>query len=86
MFDNQMVKFVVSCCVVPKQVEGSTILISVESTGPWLHADTCPVFVHYVVLEILHDVIRTHLFILYINQLVYLTERNMECRYLSRTT
>ena len=36
------VKFVVSCCV---QVEVSTILASVESTGSWLHAGACPVFV-----------------------------------------
>ena len=38
------VKFVVSCCVVSKQVELSTILASVESTGSWLHAGSCPVF------------------------------------------
>ena len=31
-----MVKFVVSCCVVSKQVEVPTILVSVESTGSWL--------------------------------------------------
>ena len=33
---NWMVKFVISCFVVSKQVEVSTILVSVESTGPWL--------------------------------------------------
>ena len=43
--NNRTVKFVVSCCVVFKQVEVSTILASVESTGSWLHAGTCPVFV-----------------------------------------
>ena len=53
--NNRMVKFVVSYCVVFKHVEVSTILASVESTGSWLHADTCPVFVRWVVLEILHD-------------------------------
>ena len=37
---------VVSCCVVFKQVEVSTILVSVNSAGSWLHAGTCPVFVH----------------------------------------
>jgi len=36
--DNRTVKFVVSCCVVSKQVKVSTILASVESTGSWLHA------------------------------------------------
>ena len=44
--NNQTVKFIISCCVVSKQVEVSTILVSVESTGSWLHAGTCPVFVH----------------------------------------
>ena len=43
--NNRTVKFVVSCCVVSKQVEVSTILASVESTGSWLHAGTCLVFV-----------------------------------------
>ena len=43
--DNRTVKFVISCCVVSKQVEVSTILASVESTGSWLHAGTCPEFV-----------------------------------------
>ena len=38
-------KFVVSYSIVFKQVEVSTILVSVESTGSWLHAGTCPVFV-----------------------------------------
>ena len=50
--NNRTVKFVVSYCVVFKQVEVSTILASVESTGSWLHAGTCPVFVHCVGLEI----------------------------------
>ena len=50
--NNRTVKFVVSCCVVSEQLEVSTILVSVESTGTWLHAGTCPVFVRYVVLEI----------------------------------
>ena len=36
LIDNWMVKFVVSCYVVSKQVEVSTILVPVESTGPWL--------------------------------------------------
>ena len=81
--DNRTVKFVVSCCVVSKQDKVSTILVSVESTGPWLHAGTCLVFVRYVVLEILHDIVRTHLFILHVNQLAYVTERNMEYRYIS---
>ena len=44
--NNWMVKFVVSYCIVFKQVEVSTILASVESTGSWLHAGTCSVFVH----------------------------------------
>ena len=39
--NNRMVK---SCCVVSKQVEVSTVLASVESTGSWLHADTSLVF------------------------------------------
>ena len=43
--NNQTVKFVVGCCVVFKQVKDSTILVSVKSTGSWLHAGTCPVFV-----------------------------------------
>ena len=51
--NNGTVKFVVSYLVVFKQVEVSTILASVESTGSWLHADTCPVFVRWAVLEIL---------------------------------
>ena len=55
--NNRMVKFVVSCCVVFKQVEVSTILASVESTGSWLHADTCPMFVRCVGHEILHNII-----------------------------
>ena len=42
--NNWTVKFVVSCCVVSKQVEVSTILVSVKSTGSWLHTGTCPVF------------------------------------------
>ena len=42
--NNRMVKFVVSYCIVFKQVEVSTISASVESTGSWLHTDTCPVF------------------------------------------
>ena len=42
--NNQIVKFVVSCCVVSEQVE--IVLTSVESTGSWLHAGTCLVFVH----------------------------------------
>ena len=50
--NNRTAKFVVSCCVVSEQLEVSTILVSVESTGTWLHAGTCPVFVRYVVLEI----------------------------------
>ena len=37
-------KFVVSCCVVFKQVEVYTILVSVKSAGSWLHAGTCPVY------------------------------------------
>ena len=45
-FDQQSDgKFVVSYRIVFKQVEVSTILASVESSGSWLHADTCPVFV-----------------------------------------
>ena len=43
--NNRTVKFVVSYCIVFKQVELSTILALVESTGSWLHDDTCPVFV-----------------------------------------
>ena len=43
--NNRTVKFDVSYSVVFKQVEVSTILASVESTGSWLHANTCPVFV-----------------------------------------
>ena len=45
-FDHQSdSKFVVSYRIVFKQVEVSTILASVESSGSWLHANTCPVFV-----------------------------------------
>ena len=45
-FDHQSDgKFVVSYRIVFKQVEVSTILASVESSGSWLHADTCPVLV-----------------------------------------
>ena len=52
-FDQQSdSKFVVSHHTVFKQVEVSTILASVESSGSWLHVDTCPVFVRSVVLEI----------------------------------
>jgi len=43
--NNRTVKFVNSYYIVIKQVEVSTIIASVESTGSWLHADTCPVFV-----------------------------------------
>ena len=57
--NNRTVKFVVSCCVVSKPVEVTTILASVESIGSWLHAGTCPVFVRWVVLKILHDIVRT---------------------------
>ena len=39
--NNQMVKFVVSCCIVFKQVEVSTILVSVNSTGSWLVLVRC---------------------------------------------
>ena len=45
LINNRTVKFVVPCCVVSKHVEVSTILASVESTGSWLHAGTCSVFV-----------------------------------------
>ena len=61
--------------VVSKQVKVGTILASVECTGSWLHANTCPVFVRWVVLEILHDIVQTHLFILRINQLVYFMKK-----------
>ena len=44
--NNRTIKFFVSYHVVFKQVEVSTILASVESTGSWLHVGTCPVFVH----------------------------------------
>ena len=74
LINNWTVKFVVSCCVVSKQVEVSTVL---ESTGPWLHAGICLPFVHQVILEILHNIIQTHLFILHINQLEYF-KRNMD--------
>ena len=60
LINSRMVKFVVSCCVVSKQVEVSTVLVSVESTGSWLHAGTCLAFVCQVVLEILHDIVHTH--------------------------
>ena len=43
--DNRTVNYVVSCCVGFKQIKVSTILASVESTGSWLHAGTCSVFV-----------------------------------------
>ena len=43
--NSRIVKFDVSCCVVFKQVEVSTILVSVKSTGSSLHAGTSPVFV-----------------------------------------
>ena len=42
--NNRSVKFVVSYHIVFKQVEISTILASVESTGSWLHAGTSSVF------------------------------------------
>ena len=45
-FDQQSDgKFVVSYRIVFKQVEDSTTLTSMESSGSWLHADICPVFV-----------------------------------------
>ena len=72
-----MVKFDVSYRVVFKQVEVSTILASVESTGSWLHAGTCPVFMGWIVLEILPNIVQTHLFILHINQPVYFMEINI---------
>ena len=65
--NNRTVKFAVSCCVVSKQIEVFTALASVESTGSWLQPGTCPVFVRRVVHKILHDIVRTHLFILHIN-------------------
>ena len=74
--NNWTVKFVVSCCVVSNQVEVSTILVSVESTGPWLHAGTCLPFVYQVVLVILHNIVQTHLFILCVNQLEYFKRNN----------
>ena len=43
--NNRTVKFVVSYRIVFKQVEDSTTLTSMESSGSWLHADICPVFV-----------------------------------------
>ena len=46
LINNRTVKFVISHRIVFKQVKVSAILASVESTGSWLHADTCPVFVH----------------------------------------
>ena len=52
--NNWMVKFVVSYHVVFKQVEVSTI---VEFTGSWLHAGTYPVFMRWIVLEILHNIV-----------------------------
>ena len=71
--NNRTVKFVVSCCVVSKQVEVSTILASVES--PYRPLATCwclsrCLCVEYVVLEILHDIVRAHLLMLLINQLL----------------
>ena len=66
-------------------VPGAPPFSHVESTGHWLHAGTCPVFVHWEVLDILHDIFQTHLFILHINQLAYFNERNMKCNYISRT-
>ena len=63
--NNRTVKFVVSCCVVSKQVEVSTII---ESTGSWLHAGTCSVAQYPSNSPIL----------LHINQPVYIMERNME--------
>ena len=44
---NCTMKFVISYHIVIKQVEVST-----KSTGSWLHAGTCPVFVCWIVLEI----------------------------------
>ena len=52
-------------------IEVWTVLVLVESTGPWLHAGACPVFVCY------HD--KIHLLILHIDQLVHFMERNMKC-------
>ena len=69
--NNWTVKFVISCCVVFKQIEVYTILVSVKSTGSWLHAGICPVFVRWVVLEILYNIVQTHLFILHMNQSAY---------------
>lgn len=44
LINNWNVKFVLSCFVAPKQVEVLIImLVSVESTGLWLHACTCRV-------------------------------------------
>ena len=80
-----MVKFVISCCVVSKQVQVSTILASVESTGSWLHAGTCPVFVHCVGLEIARYPSNSPI-LLNINQPAYFMERNMEYIYILRTT
>ena len=44
--NNRTVKFVffLLCCL--QTVKVSTILVSVKSTGSWLHAGTYPLFVH----------------------------------------
>ena len=76
LINNRMIKFVVSYRVVFKQVEVSTIISSVECTGSWLNAGTFPVFMQWIFLEILHNIIRTHLIILHINQPAYFMERN----------
>ena len=57
LINNRTVKLAFSYRVVFEQAEVFTILASVESTGSWLHADTCPVFVRCVVLKILHDIL-----------------------------
>ena len=81
LINNRTVKFVVSCCVVSKKVEVSTVLASVESIGLLAHACTCR-----CLCIILHNIVWTHLFMLHIYQPAYLMERNMEYIYISSTT
>ena len=65
LINNRTVKFVISYRIVFKQVEVSTTLASVESTGYWLHAGSCLVFVRWVGLETLHDIVRKSTSVVY---------------------
>ena len=79
LLNNWTVKFVISCCVVSKQVEVTIILASVESTGSWLHA--CMYLSGVCALSSSRDIARYRSnspILLHINQPAYFMERNME--------